>query len=230
MAWFERAKKENKEDNQDDLEIKPSKEFEEKIGKVDAIEASVNELKTKTAVLDRMSSFLDEQEAAKRSAKAKEMAEKVAGKNEELDEKWLTDPKAAFNESVQPLVAATINANSRATRREIFDDGEFEYYTGNFKREVDELIDNSLALAAKNDPQSIKNCYYLVLGKHQAEIKEGKLKSRFAAVSTSSAGTGTNKTDQTDTIVLTDEEKRAASRFGMTSEEYAKSKKELNYV
>lgn len=230
MAWFERAKKENREENQDDLEIKPTKEMEEKLGKIDTLESSVNEIKSKTAVLDRMTTYLDEQDAAKRAAKAKELADKTKVNSEEMDEKWLTDPKAAFNDSVQPLVLATINANSRATRREIFDDPKFEYYTGDFKKEVDALIDNSLAPSARNDQQSIENCYFLVLGKKTREIAEGKIKSRFAAVSTASAGTGTSKTDQTDTTPLTDEEKRAASRFGMTEAEYGKIKKELNYV
>lgn len=218
-------------ERQQSIEMKPPKEITDKLAKIDGLETKFTEFSSKLPVLDRMTSYLDEVDASKRAAKAKELAEKATTTATETEEKWITDPQKAFQESINPLVVSQINLSSRQMRSEIFsDEKEFEYYTGDFKKEVDELIENSLALQARADPASIKNCYFLVLGRRQNEIREGKLKSKFAASSTAAAGTGTTKIDQTDNIVLTDQQKQAAKRFGMTEEQWQKNMKDLSYV
>lgn len=210
-------------------EFKAPKDVTDKLAKIDGIETSMAEFKEKTKVLDRMSTFLDEQATAKEAARKKE-AEERAKKAVEVDEdEYITDPKAAIDKAMLPLKMAQINSSSLVMRREIFDDGtEFEFYTGEFKKKVDAYIDQ-LSPAAKVDPASIKNCYHLVLGQSRSEINAGKIKSRFSAVSTTNAKTSEGKDGDT-TVTLSDEQKLAAKRFGIKEDEYAKSFKELNYV
>jgi len=230
--WWSAKKEESEEEDEhkNDIEIKPPKEVTEKLAKIDNLELGLNELKDKSKVLDRMSSYLDEQDNARQAARAKEAAERAKKATENQDEEWLTDPQKAFQTAVNPLVAAQINTSSQILRRDIFNDGkEFEFYQGDFKKKVDQYIDQ-LPLQAKNDPASIKNCYFLVLGQSQAEIRDGKLKSRFAAVTTSNAKDGTNKGESSDKITLSDEQKRAAARLGVPENKYAARVKEFDYV
>jgi len=100
----------------------------------------------------------------------------------EIEELFLTDPKAAIAKATQGHTSAILTLNAANIRREVFEDEkEFKYYHG------DTLIAGQ-TLQARNDPSVIKNCYLTVLGRHNDEIVEGKIKSRFAG-STSTNGT-----------------------------------------
>lgn len=225
----EEQEEEKEAERQRKLQIVP-KEITDKLAKVDTLETSINEVKEKTKVLDRMTSFLDEQDALKAAARKKQADELAAKATETTDDLWLTDPQKASELAMQPVKIATINLASQNLRREIFDDGvNYEYYTGEFKKRVDGWIDK-LPVEARADAKSIKNCYNLVLGESMQEIREGKLKSRFAATTTSNTKDGTNNTNNDGLPALTDDQKHAAKMFGLKEEDYAKQMKELNYV
>lgn len=227
--WWGKDNDEEREEKE--IELKPSKEITEKLSKIDGLETSISEVKSKFSVLDRMDSFLQEQEQAKAAARAEKAREMAKKATEGLQDTWLEDPQKAFDEASAPLKASIINAHSMNIRREVFEDAqEFEYYTGEFKKEVDNLIDNSLPAASKADPASIKNCYYLVLGKKQKEIREGKLKSKFASMSTSSAKGSEGPEGAKKEIQLTDEQKRAADKLGVPHDKYAANLGDLAYV
>jgi hypothetical protein len=214
----------------EEIEVKAPKEVTEKLAKIDALETSMNEVKNKFSVLDQMGDFLKEQREAKEETRRKDAAAKAAAKAEETDDTWLTDPKKAAQDMLQPLVIDQINTKSRMLAREIFDDGkEFEFYQGDFKQKVDSYIEK-LPPSARVEPASIKNCYFLVLGQSQSEIREGKLKSRFAATSTSSAKDSGAREGENAPVTLNDDQKRAADKLGIKHDDYAKNVKELNYV
>jgi phage I-like protein len=234
LGWMTRNKP--KEDEEEGIEVKPPKEITEKLDKIDGLSTSVDEIKTKFAILDEMGTFLSEQKRLREEAKQRQLAEQSKVKTdktaEEVEQLWLEDPKKAFEMQSQDLKIGMLNAQSMNIRREVFDDeGEFEYYTGDFKKEVDNLIENSLNPQNRVDPASIKNCYYLVLGRKQKDIKEGKLKSRFAAMTSNSGKSGDGSGKSGDgTIVLSDEMKSAAAKLGVKPEDYAKNAREMGYV
>jgi hypothetical protein len=233
MPWWSNKteidpEKKPEEKKDDEIELKP-KDVKAKLDKIDSLDTSITELKTKTAVLDRMSSYLDEQDAAKRVAKAKELAEKVEKNGEELDELWVTDPKKAMEMQIQPLINSQINTTSLVVRKQIFDDEKFPYYHGEFAKKVDSYIDG-LPITARADPATIKNCYKIVLADHMQDIADGKLKSKFAAASTTSTGNSVDIKQEKD-IVLTDAQKKAARAFGYDEKTYGKLlSEEQNYV
>lgn len=224
-SWWG-SKKEEDEPKPGDIEVKPPKEVEEKLAKIDGIEASVKKFEAHEETLKGMGEFLAEQKKLKEAARAEELAKKALKEEETNDEEWITDPKKAAREMLQPLVVDQINTNSRLMRKEIFEDGtEWEYYNGELKKEIDNYID-SLPPAQRANPLSIKNCYYVAIGKHQAEIKEGKLKSRFSAASTTTAKSSDGKGVDSK-VTLTDEQKLAAKRLGVKEESYAKNFQEM---
>jgi hypothetical protein len=225
------------ERNDPDPEVKPkptqedndSIEIKAQLSKIDILESSVTELKSKTAVLDRMNSYLDEQEAAKAASRAAEAAKAAKAAREVNAEDWITDPEKAATAALTPLVRQQFLTQSKVLRREVFDaEGKFEFYTGDFKRKVDAYID-ALPPDRQVDTASIENCYNLVVGQSWNDIKENKLKSRFAATSHAGTGTGNSVDNQKDTP-LSDDEKKAAKLFGMKDDEYSTRKKEINYV
>lgn len=240
-GWFDTIRNRSSEsESEEDKKKREQQDLEmtntlKKVDKIDGLESSINELKSKAGVLDRMDSFLKEQEEAKRRREAEERARKAGEKKEtedkELEELALTDPIKAAEiiaaRKTDPIIAATIDLQSKTLRREIFDSPDYEYYQGDFKVKVDKLIDD-LQLQHRANPVAIANCYKVVLADHMKDIRDGKLKSRFASVSSSSSSTTSSK--DKDEIVLTDEEKRAARVFGIKDEDYAAMKKDMNYV
>jgi hypothetical protein len=64
--------------------------------------------------------------------------------------------------------------------------------------------------------------YYNVLGRKQKEITEGKLKSRFASSTGATSSSGkVAGTEDTFTIEVDDQIRKAAKLVGMKPEEYA---------
>lgn len=241
--WLDFLKKKEESDDpkvkeQAELELKNITDGHKKVETIETELKTMKESQEKDS--KRLNTFLDEQEAAKRRRIADEAARKAAEKKEsdekDMDDLWLTDPKEAarrtFEDQSKGLVEATINNQSQTLRRQIFDDNpnEYEYYTKEnpeFKAQVDALIDQQ-PLNIRSNPEAIKNAYAIIAHRKAQEIKEGKLKSRFAATSTSSTGTTSSK--DKDTIVLTDLQKKAAKNLGISEEDYGKTAKEMNYV
>ena len=240
-TWLDRFREteetpeDKKKREQEELELKNKLN---KVDKIDDVEKSLKEFRTKAeGSLNEMSEFLKEQKAEKArreaEAKNKKASENKEAEDKDLEELALTDPvKAAeliADRKMGPLVAAQINTQSVLLRKQIFDDNpsQFEYYHGEFKNEVDKLIDN-LDIRHKTNPEAIKHCYAIAYFNKQNEIKEGKLKSRFAA--TSSSSNNNNNTKDKETINLNDEQKRAAKALGVSEEEYGKLAREMNYV
>jgi hypothetical protein len=171
----------------------------------------------------------DKEEALAAQA-AREAAEREKNKPPAAELDFFGDPEAAIDAKLSPIVAQNINLTSRMLRKEIFEaDGQFEYYTGDVKQKVDAFIDG-LPLAQRANPASIRNCYFVVMGQQMKEVQEGKLKSRFASVSTPGNGTGAGGGEPEDKVTLSDEEKRVAQQFGISEEAYAKNRRETNYV
>lgn len=241
MSWLDTIRKKQDTDDrtqqqkeQDDLEVKNLAELPAKTKK---IEDDITAIKTQSEKdSQRLNSFLDQQEEAKRKAEAAARAKAATDRNEqeetELNELALTDPvKAAAiiaDKKMAPLVAAQINTQSVLLRKQIFDDDpdRYEFYSGDFKNHVDKLI-NNLPLNLKTEPEAIKNCYAVAMFDKQQEIKEGKIKSRFAAASASAAGTSTKETQKP---TLSDAEKHAAKAFGISEDDYSKMKETTVHV
>jgi phage I-like protein len=234
MAFWnkdEENKEDKKEDKVDDVELKPA-DVKAKLDKIDSLESGITELKSKSAVLDRMTTFLNEQDELKASKVREEQAKKNQQSQEELDEEWLTDPKTAMNKQMRPLVEATVNNTATNTIRGMVeaDPDKYGLYSDPvFKQKMDGLIFN-MPLKDRTNPVAIENCFYVAKGQNEEAIKEGKIKSRFAAASSSGTGTDGQSGSKKDALpTLSDAEKKAARVFGMKEEDYAAKKKEYVY-
>jgi hypothetical protein len=189
--------------------------------------------------LNGLKSIMETQSKAQKDKEDAEAAAALRLKNSknqeetdaEIEELFLTDPKAAIAKATQGHTSAILTLNASNIRREVFEDEkEFKYYHGDIKKEVDTLIAGQ-TLQARNDPSVIKNCYLTVLGRHNDEIVEGKIKSRFAGstgtggTSNGSAGSSGAADDkasilrglENDPMVL-----KAARTLGMKPADYAK--------
>jgi hypothetical protein len=215
-------------EDQQELELKPA-EVKAQLDKLNGFETKFTELTTSTKAI---TDWIAQQDALKVAAARKAQSEADAARVLEAENNkpdLFTQPDAYMAAALDPLKANQVNMASLLMRREILDDAAFEYYTGDVKKTIDTYIDG-LPLSHRADPASIKNCYYTVIGQKQAELKEGKLKSRYAAASTSASGTGGTSATQTETVTLNDEQKAMAAKFGMKEEDYAKKFKEYAYV
>jgi hypothetical protein len=202
--------------------------------------ASKDEVKALGTKFDELKGSLDSinkhfnDEAAEKQRKAEEERRRKAGEiqvqtDEELNELALTDPVAAMKKIVQmasqPANQALLQMRADSIRREVFEDSEkYPYYTGDLKSEIDRLLEGE-PLANRNNRATVEHAYFSTVGRHQKEIAEGKLKSRFAS---SEGNRGTNGNVSTTTTeadkvkALDDDGKRVAKMLGFSEEEYAK--------
>ena len=221
-SWLQSDDKEDKE-NKNDL----PPEIEKRFKVVDEVKADVTKINERLASLDSITAFIDEQKKDKEEAKkAADIA--AAKKNEKKDERTaediaaelLTDPRKVIAEETNPLANAILQVRADQTRRQVFEDrsDEFEYYTGDIKKEVDKLISQQ-NLQFQNNASSLENAYHTVVGKKMKEINEGKIKSRFAAPSGTSLSKGQEKKEDLD-FELTPDMLKAARLTGMDPKDY----------
>lgn len=218
---------------------KVTSKVEELTGRFASIETStaenktqLSEIKSKLAVLDDVSAFIADQKKQRTEAAAAAAAARSQQSTQEEDENMasnlLTDPRAVINRVTKPERDAILAVRAQQLRSETFNDpdnhGEFKFYAGDIKKEVNELI-ASQPLEFQVNAQNLRNCYNTVLGRHTDEILEGKIKSRFASASGGSASSG-NSTSGNDggsrEIKVTPDIIRAAILTGFSTEEYVK--------
>ena len=220
MEWWQRAKKE------ESVEPEAPKELIETRAKVEALDSRMTEmLNGLSAISNSIAADKAEKEAektARAEAARRRATEEARLSPEDLAANMFADPEGTVKKLTDPLAVELMEMRANNVRREVFEDTEkYEYYTGDFKAEVDKLLAVQ-PLAFRNNPASVENVYYNVLGRKQKEIAEGKLKSRFASSTgaTSSSGKVAGNED-TFTIEVDDNIRKAAKLVGMKPEEYA---------
>lgn len=220
MEWWQRAKKE------ESVEPEAPKELIETRAKVEALDSRMTEM------LNGLSSISNSIAADKAEKEAEKTARAEAARRKQLEDSKLSpedlaanmfaDPEGTVKKLTDPLAVELMEMRANNVRREVFEDTEkYEYYTGDFKAEVDKLLAVQ-PLAFRNNPASVENVYYNVLGRKQKEITEGKLKSRFASSTGATSSSGkVAGTEDTFTIEVDDQIRKAAKLVGMKPEEYA---------
>jgi phage I-like protein len=235
MAWFKRSdgalSPEDDRRKKDDIEIDPAKlksELTEDFNK--GFEKFQTEQDEKLKPVLEMAASLKADKEAREKA-AKDAADKKTADDNKIDDTdWMLDPAAAVAASLKPTQNAVISLAARQARADLL--GEKEYYYGELKTKIDQMI-TAQPLSAQMNPVTIENCYKLVLFDHQKDIAEGKIKSRNNAASFESNGTGGHggkgKGDG-DNEVMSAEEKHAASALGISEADWKSTRKEMSYV
>jgi hypothetical protein len=192
--------------------------------KLTGIESTLADLKSIMASSTEAAEKEKKEAAARAAAVARTEAE---GSIEEQIESLMLAGKTkdAIALATQGQTQAIKAVHADNVRRELFEDTDkFKYYHGDIKREVDALLANQ-AVDFRMNPANIENCYHTVVGKHNAEILEGKIKTRFAASSGGSVSkgeAGDTGADDKKNLKLSDEAKKAARLLGFDEETYKK--------
>jgi hypothetical protein len=221
MEWWHREKKEEatKEPELPKELVETRARVEEMGSKLDTMLSALTAITESTATekAERVAAAQRAQEAERRR-----QAESSKLSPEDLAANMFSDPEGTVKQLTDPLAKELMEMRAANVRREVFEDTEkFEYYSGDFKTEVDKLI-AAQPLAFRNNPASVENVYYTLLGKKSKEISEGKIKSRFAAASTSSSNAGKTAEEKGKLKIDVDDQiRRAAKLVGMDPEAYA---------
>lgn len=198
-------------------------------------ETLTERLKGLDAIQARFTKEDEEKERVRKAAETKRQQETSDSTQAEIEELMLTDPRKAIDLATAGQQRVILQVRADALRRETFEDQQrFEYYTGEFKSEVDKLIAQQ-PLNVQQDASVLENCYFSLLGRKQQEIKEGKLKSRFATSGNggkNNGKTGAGEGGADDALEINDDIRKAARIMGMKPEEYAKMVQEagVGYV
>lgn len=231
MAYFWQKKK--SEDGTDQLEIPKELEDQIKAG-AEGAERSKKLETMLQGLVDTQQKDADERKKAQerqQQQQQQQQRQEQDGTIEEQIEALMLEGKTKqaielANRGTNEAVLA-INANN--IRRELFDGDpeKFKYYTGDIKREIDQMFANQ-PLAFRQNPANIENIYHTVVGKHHDEIVEGKLKTRFAGSQDRSTNNG-NASDSSSSKDKKDrnfdaegetEIRKAARHSGIKYEDY----------
>lgn len=216
-------------DEEPPVEFKPDefkKSLTEDVNK--ALENTKTELTTQLKPLQEMATLIMN-ERTEREKKAREAKEREDKENEgNADEEFLLNPSAAIDKRFASRDAAILTIASQNAIRDTLSDKE--YYHGKVKEQADKLI-ASLPLQHRSNPESLMNCYKLAVYDHQEAIQKGEIQKRNNAVVFEGGSTGAHSTeDPQKSDKLTSEEEAAAKALGISSKDWASSRRELTYV
>jgi hypothetical protein len=215
------------------LEVSLPRETEEKINAAISAHSEnstrYNELKESLNQISARFQREDQERERQQSLEhSRRQQEEGTQNDEEITNLMLTDPVAATKRLIKQTTdiqgTALLTMRADSLRREVLDDAErFPFYAGEIKSEIDKLLE-SQTLQLRNDRGVIENAYYATLGRHQREMQDGKLKSRFAAAEGNrGTATGNVKGSEEPAIrPLDDDGKKAAKLLGFKEEDYAK--------
>lgn len=226
LSWLKRKDEKGEEQIDVDLSEETKKKLDAALKANEDITAIKQQLNGLNDIQAWVADQKKEKEAAAAAAARKAQEGQQSQTEEELNSLIITDPAKAISLGTRDQQTAILMLRADTMKRDVFEDQEkFPYYTGEVKSEIDKLL-SIQSIQARNDPSVIENCYYTVVGKKTEAIREGKLKSRFAASGatrgTSSGAAGAGTAEETPKLEINDDIRHAARIAGMTPEDYAK--------
>lgn len=226
--WLRADEKDEEEGSKKDLssiEIKPEVIADAVKPHLEATKKEISDAVNKQ--LAPVVEFFETQRREKEAAARK--AQKESEENDDTD--WITDPKGAVQKELAPLHRQNAAVAALLMRKETL--GEMDYYSSDpdFKRRVDELIDKQ-PLQLRAHPEIILGAYKNIHYDMQQEIKDGKVKSKLSASTSSNGAVGGHdgKSKSDNEVTISDEEKGYAKKMGISEADWVKSKRELEYV
>lgn len=248
MAWFDRMKKREKEDElPKELEGKTAEE-------VVALLKTAEENKTKLATLEAdrvkereqvaaLSSNFDQVKAKLASTEANlNKLQNPERKEEPAD--WNIDPEKAFQQNVAPLVNVVVQNASMSARllavqsldnEDTVSPTDARTMNGRLFRAWEAEINEEAKkypVASMGQPQSWIGIYYLVKGRHADELANPETrKKKYNFVESAAQGSPPQKEKEKEGVeALTDQEKHVADKMHVSYENYAKRKKAMHII
>jgi hypothetical protein len=147
---------------------------------------------------------------------------------------WFEDPDRAFFEKVKPLADFSLAQGARNAKRDLEDHlrdnpgkfgDNFKLYK-KFQREITDLMSRE-ALSNQANPQAWLNAFSLIKGYHDDEIAEARKNADAEFFGEATARNSSPPETKTD--VVTDSQREAAKKWGVSPEEVHAAGKTLTY-
>ena len=229
--WFKTEEQPKPAKTQEEFEIDLTKKIGEQVNSTvsqtvgDVVKKYFEEDPTLAALreqLDASKRRVTEQQQQKNQQTEQTEAQRIAALRENLDD----DTRTYVDRQFEVINRTAQQTSARELRRSIFEDAEnYEYYTGDVKRKVDEMLDRE-PLSSQNNSDVVRNAYKVVVFEHMKDIQDKKLRSRLSSTSASPILSNQNTPDPNALPTLNQEEKDFAKNMGISEADWAKSKKE----
>jgi hypothetical protein len=248
MAWFDRMKKKEKEEDlPKELEGKTIEEVVRYIKVAEELGAKVTTLQAerdaeKTAVATMSNQF---QEVKNKLAATEANLNKLQNPpNREEPADFLTDPEKAIDQRMAPLLAVTVNNASLTARllavqtldnEDMVSPTDARTMNGRLFRAWEAEIQSEAAkypAGSMAQPQNWIGLFYMVKGRHSDELSnpETRKKKYNFIESASQSAPPSPPAPKDGAESLTDQEKHVADKMHVSYGDYAKRKKGMQFI
>jgi hypothetical protein len=237
MAWGNRApsKEELKEIG---LDLDAFKAAMDKTSKIDEMETTLKSVKESvdgfTALKDTLAGLENKLKELKPPTNNGGNGGNNSGgeggnerREEELD--WVLEPEKATQATISKLVSPLVTATADMKAQMLYDRfaGTAPKGFRKYEKEIKELWDKQ-SLAAKQDPEIIKNCYKVIVADHLDEIQKGGESFFIESSSGGSSGgvDGRGSTEGKKAVdILNKDQLELCTKWGVDPEDYLKELK-----
>lgn len=226
--WFSKDK-----DGNDVSEEEAGKAVEAKFTSIETAQAKQGEVLGTLAETIKAMNKREEDKQAKieleaRNKTAEEARRKAAGETpDEKFERFAANPDDYIARQNEPANRLALTTNAKLMKQEVL--GDKEYYVGEFKAQVDTLIESEPNLALRGNAGFLNNCYKIILADNFEKIQKGELRRNMSLNQFSDDGGGGKGKDSKDakpTVEYRDQPgapatkaKYAGSQLGLTEED-----------
>ena len=225
MGWFKDSK-EDPDNNQG--------EYKPEVMKADidkSIEDRFNSFReeNKQALNPLLEMATSWREQRDREQNERNAAARVERQNdyEVTDEMYITNPREAIDRATKPFREQTQALAAITMRNEIL--GGREYYTGELKQQIDQLVE-SQPLSQRANAALLDNAYYTIVGRNNQAISEGKVKKQMSAATFNGNSNAPVDKESPENRVFDQEDQKYMKIFGLSAKDVAKAEQELGYV
>lgn len=247
MPWFDKLKKKDDEEIPAELQGKSAKEIADALkeaadlkSKVTTLEADRQKEKEQVTVL---SSQFDQVKARLAAAEANLNKRDNPPKNEEPID-WNIDPEGAFKQNIAPLVNVTVANAAQSAKlltiqsldnEDSVSPPEAKTMNGRLFRAWESEINEEAKkypLSQMGTTSSWVAIYYLVKGRHSDELANPETrKKKYNFLESAAKVPAPQDTKPKDGVEsLTDAEKHVADKMHVKYEDYAKRKKDMQFI
>lgn len=227
MAW--RQEKSQEEIIKEALGI-TTEEAKAKLAELDIVKASLAAKDTEIATMNNnLATLTTEVTELKKNQKVQEPPKNDPQQHVLRD--WMEDADGAFQDRVKPVVGLSLDVKAEVVLDRVIRKVERDPRYSLFEKEFKDLV-KSGDLVARGQEAFVQNCWDVVVGRHVNDIMRDQAagKGTYFVESGRNQSNGGTQPEKKPVDFMTEDEKKEAARFGLTPEQWLKSRGGIKFV
>lgn len=207
-----------------------AEEAKAKLAELETIRGQLAAKDTELATMNNnLATLTSTVEELKKNQKVQEPEKKDPQEPQLTD--WMDDADGAFRDRVKPVIGLTLSTKAEVVMDRVIRKVERDPRFNLFEKEFKDLVKTG-NLTAQAEEAFVQNCWDVVVGRHVNDIMRDQAagKGTYFVESGRNQSNGGSQPEKKPADFMTEDEKKEAARFGLSPEQWLKSRGGIKFV